>query len=300
MSGIKITYAFDSKNRRVNADSYGAFPIVFPLICPDKNCTAILDHVNGYKRESYGKQQLIPAFFRLGQGIDHTEYCQFKASGNDTIIASDSSSEVKDALAKGELIFRIHVMDSEEREKLQLKSGVFQVNPPNDTVERKYRKKGRKSTYVRTMDSLLEIYWHGVKNPADRSKMKLIIGGKIVMWTDFFYSTNHLGSLRSRLLNEGIVQAAVIVKVHMLGLPNARLGHFRFVECYPKTTGRGRPIYLTIKLAKNMSVSCFPLNKVVMVLGKFSIPVNGDNVTPKYLGNEIRTLVINSQQVVEI
>ncbi|UNH41522.1 hypothetical protein MNY66_10735 [Moellerella wisconsensis] len=59
MSGIKITFAYDSNGIRVDAESYGALPIAHPLISPDKNAEAFLEHVNGYKRESYGKQQFI-------------------------------------------------------------------------------------------------------------------------------------------------------------------------------------------------------------------------------------------------
>lgn len=186
MSGIKITFAYDSNGVRVNADSYGAFPIAHPLTCPDKNCEAYLKHVNGYKRESYGKQQFIPAFYRLEKGFNHSQYCSYKSSGKDTIVAGESGHEVKDALAKGELLFRIHVMDAEERKKLKDKSGVFQQFPPSDTTARKYRNRGRRSTYVRTMNSLLDIYNHGRKNPHDRANIMLIIGGKLVKWVDFF------------------------------------------------------------------------------------------------------------------
>ncbi|HCG9126115.1 hypothetical protein [Vibrio rotiferianus] len=300
MSGIKITFAYDSNGVRVNADSYGAFPIAHPLTCPDKNCEAFLEHVNGYKRESYGKQQFIPAFYRLEKGFDHSEYCSYKSSGRATIVAGESDHEVKDALAKGDFLFRVHVMDAEERKKLKDKSGTFQQFPPNDTTERKYRNRGRRSTYVRTMNSLLEIYNHGRLNPQDRAKIKLIIGGKVVKWTEFFYSTNHLGSLKSRLHREGIVQAAVVVKINVVGLPNQKLGGFRFIECSPKTTGLGRHIYTTLKLAKGLPNNSFTLNQSVMVLGKFSIPDPNDRVTPTYLGNEIRTLVTHTQQVVEI
>lgn len=300
MSGIKITFAYDSNGVRVDADSYGAFPIAHPLICPDKNCEAFLEHVNGYKRESYGKQQFIPAFYRLEKGFDHSEYCSYKSSGRGAIVAGESDHEVKDALAKGELLFRVHVMDAEERKKLKDKAGVFQQFPPNDTTERKYRNRGRRSTYVRTMNSLLEIYNHGRLNPQDRAKIRLIIGGKLVKWTDFFYSTNHLGSLKSRLHREGIVQAAVVVKVSVVGLPNQKLNGFCFIECSPKTTGLGKHIYTTLKLAKSLPSSHFTLNQNVMVLGKFCIPEPSDRVTPSYLGNEIRALITHAQQVVKV
>ena len=300
MSGIKITFAYDSNGVRVDADSYGDHSIAHPLVCPDKNCEAFLKHVNGYKRESYGKQQFIPAFYRLEKGSDHSEYCRYKSSGRDTIVAGESDHEVKDALAKGELLFRIHVMDAEEKEKLKDKAGVFQQFPPNDTTKRKYRNQGRRSTYVRTMNSLLEIYNHGRLNSQDRAKIRLIIGGKLVKWTDFFYSTNHLGSLKLRLHREGIVQAAVVVKVSIVGLPNQKLGGFCFIECSPKTTGLGKHIYTTLKLAKSLPSSHFSLNQNIMVFGKFCIPESSDRVTPSYLGNEIRTLITHTQQVVDI
>jgi hypothetical protein len=195
LSGIKITHALDITGVRVDAETYGTFPIKPPLTCPSKNGNAYVAQVNGYKRESYGKQQFIPAFFRLEKGFNHSIGCQFSASGQQTIIAKDSDFEVKEALAKGELEFRIHVMDPDDREKLKHKTGQFQITPPNNTTEKKYRTKGRASTYVRSMNSLLDIYNHGIKNYKDRNKIILIINGNKVKWTDFFYSTNHLGSL---------------------------------------------------------------------------------------------------------
>lgn len=116
----------------------------------------------------------------------------------------------------------------------------------------------------------------------------------------FFYSTNHLGSLKTRLHREGIVQAAVVVKVNVVGLPNQKLGGFRFIECSPKTTGLGKHIYTTLKLAKRLPSSHFTFNQDIMVLGKFSIPALSERVTPTYLGNEIRTLITHAQQVEEI
>jgi len=297
LSGIKITFAYDNNGFRVDADAYGMTPIVHPLKCPDKNCHAIVEHVNGYKRESYGKQQFIPSFFRLEKGFDHSKYCVYKATGRDTIVAAESDHEVKDALAKGDLLFRIHIMDAEERKKLKDKSNSFQQSPPNNTTERKYRAKGRRATYVRTMNSLLEIYEHGRQNPNDRAKIKLVIGGEVVNWVDFFYSTNHLGTLKMRLHREGIVQAAVIVKVSIIGLPNQKQGGFRFIECSPKKIGKGRSIFTTLKLAKTLPSKNFKLNHIIMVLGKFGIPKPSERVTPAYLGDEIRTLVVHEQQV---
>lgn len=91
-----------------------------------------------------------------------------------------------------------------------------------------------------------------------------------------------------------------MVKINVVGLPNQKLGGFRFIECSPKTTGFGKHIYTTLKLAKRLPSSSFTLNQSVMVLGKFSIPDPSERVTPAYLGNEIRTLVTHTQQIVEI
>lgn len=300
MSGIKITYAYDNNGVRVNADTYGTFPISHPLKCPDKNCDALIEHVSGYKRESYGKQQFIPAFYRLEKGFDHNKHCQYKSSGKDTIFAGESGYEVKNALLRGELLFRIHVMDADERKILRGKENNFQQTPPNNTTERKYRRKGKIPTYVKTMSSLLEIYNHGLKNPSDRAKIQLLIGGRIVKWDDFFYSTNHLDRLKKRLYQENIVQAAAIVKVRLIGLPDIHKKGFTFIECSPSKPRKNNPIYTTIQLPKRLPASKFTLNKIIMVLGKFSIPNVSDRVTPQYLGDEIRTLVANEQQLVDV
>ncbi|MDX1727921.1 hypothetical protein [Pseudoalteromonas tetraodonis] len=299
MSGIKITYAYDNNGKKISAGDYDSTSKVFPLFCPNENCDAQLKYVKGFKRESYGKQQFIPSYFRLEKQHVHAQNCSFATGKQKTLLVADSNAEVKDALAKGELIFRIHVMDSDEQKLIKRNEMRFCLNPPIDTTDRTYSKKGQKSTYVRTMDSLIEIYNYGVINSIARKKIKLIIGGTPVNWEDFFYSTNHLGSLRSKLLNNKIVQAAVIVNIKVIGFPNPKLGGFRFIECRPKTSNTAPNIVTTLKLSKSMKTNIFNIGSKVMILGKFSLPRDSERSIPVSLGNEIRTLVSDEMQVAE-
>lgn len=71
-----------------------------------------------------------------------------------TIYASDSSHDISRALATGNNIFRIHILDEDDISKLSRKAAAMQANPPSDTTDRVYVKRGRKAPYVKNMDSL--------------------------------------------------------------------------------------------------------------------------------------------------
>lgn len=127
MSGIKITYAIDSNGLAIIADAFNKSH--YPLKCPDPRCSAQLEHVTGYKRESYGKQQFIPDFFRLEKGFDHDDQCKYKSIGLNNLLVNDSTAEVQQALFRGEKTFRIHLMDNHEQTILKKQANNISSKP---------------------------------------------------------------------------------------------------------------------------------------------------------------------------
>ncbi|WP_434526430.1 hypothetical protein [Photorhabdus asymbiotica] len=295
MSGIKITTAIDQSGVVIDENNYNKDQLHLPLICPDKNCNAILVHVNAYKRESYNRSQYIPAFFRLEKGFIHTNQCKYKTNGNTTINSKYSQSDVIDALNRGETLFRIHVMNSDEINNLHIKSSEFQLNPPSDTTDRIYLIKGRKATYIKTMSSLLDIYKFGLLNKQQQASIKLLTGGKILLWKDYFYSTSYLPALYSKLQKNKLIQAAIIVKVNYSKMHRG----FKYLICSSIYKDNDYRVITAIKLSKNMEKYNIRTNRIYMILGNFSEPFINDRVIKKYKGDEIRTLISNPSQIIE-
>lgn len=299
MSGIKITYAVDANGQPVPADTFNTYSIVYPLICPDPTCSAQLEHVSGYKRESYGKQQFIPDFFRLEKGFDHGDDCKYRSIGQQSLLVNESTAEVQQALLKGERIFRINLMDSHEQSILKSKQNTFQANPPSDTTKRIYRKKGRISPYVRNIDSLFEIYKFGVQNPALRNVIEIIVGKNKILWSDFFFSTFHLGKLLNRINNEGSVQAAIIVTSNMISFPSPKHNGFCFIEFFPRVFVTGSAITPVVKLSKSINANSFNPQVRYLVFGRFDLPNIMDRFIHILSGTEIRTIVSSINQIYE-
>ncbi|TDB47905.1 hypothetical protein [Photorhabdus luminescens] len=295
MSGIKITTAIDQSGVVIDANNYNKDQLHLPFICPDKNCNAILVHVNAYKRESYSRSQYIPAFFRLEKGFIHTNQCKYKTNGNTTINSKYSQSDVIDALNRGETLFRIHVMNSDETNNLHLKSSEFQLNPPSDTTDRVYLIKGRKATYIKTMSSLLYIYKFGLLNKQQQASIKLLAGGQILPWKDYFYSTSYLPVLYSKLQKNKLIQAAIIVKV----IDSTMHRGFRYLICSSIYKDNDYRVITAIKLSKNMAKYNIRTNRIYMILGNLSEPLINDRIIKKHKGHEIRTLISNPSQIIE-
>jgi hypothetical protein len=300
MSGIKIPSAIDSLSNIIFAKDYEGMGLPTPIFCPCIGCIADLVYVHGFKRESYGKTQFISSYFRLAKGADHSDFCNFKSGGNDTILAKDSSHDVVTALKKGENVFRVHILDSEDNIILDKKKASFILNPPKDTTKRNYRKNGKQATYIKSINSLLEIYLYGINNPASRGKIILIVNGEHVLWKDFFYSSAQLGILKRKIFHNKIVKAAVIATVHVIGFPSSQHNNFRHIECYPQKHKNGSGTYPVIKLSRSMSHNIFQPNVKILFYGAFSIPSTKDRIVPQLNGYEIRTIVSSENQIIEV
>lgn len=298
MSGIKITQAIDANHCLLNVDQYNPFVFILPLSCPDKNCNAQIKYVTQHKRESYGKTQYIPAFFRLERGQVHSTTCQYATSGLDTIYAGESSHDIQTAISKGILTFRVHIFNSDDHNQIIKKTAAFQSNPPSNTTDRVYYKKGQKYPYVRTMDGLAEIYDHGLKNPTLQNKIQIIANGKAVLWSEFFYSTSQLAAFYNVLTQVKTASAAVIFRVNIATFPLKHRGNFRFIEGFPLPGAL--PLFPTVKLTPAIKTSIFPLSGRVMVFGTYMAPSASQMIKNNILEREIRTIVHSEEQVVVI
>ncbi|AUK08607.1 hypothetical protein F9214_22410 [Escherichia coli] len=296
MSGIRITQAIDNNQILVNVNTFNYSVNPYPLKCPDPNCSAHLVYVKSHIRRSFNKTLHIPAFFRLEKNFTHDKLCQYGTSGLNTIYASDSSHDISRALAKGNNIFRIHILDEDDISKLSRKAAAMQANPPSDTTDRVYVKRGRKAPYVKNMDSLREIYEYGKAHPNKRNSIKIVTGTSTVTWSDFFYETTQLERLSTYLQKVKIAQVAVIMKVHVARIPMAKFNYRHFIEGSPMRIKGGFNIYPTIQLG-NVTPKLFPLSSIVMVLGKFTIPTNRKMIMDPIFEREVRTIVSSEEQV---
>ncbi|WMT14894.1 hypothetical protein [Serratia fonticola] len=296
MSGIRITQAIDYNQALIDVIAFNPRINPYPLTCPDQNCSAHLVYVKSYIRRSYGKTQHIPAFFRLGKGYLHNEFCQYGTSGLDTIHAGDSSHDIRRALARGNNIFRLHILDADDITQIRRKAAAMQAHPLSDTTDRVYVRKGRKDPYVKNMLSLREIYDYGKANPHLKNTIKIVTGTTTVAWSDFFYETSQLDQLSTYLQTVKTAQVAVIMKVHVVRTPIAQFGNKQFIEGSPKKI-MGKPdLYPTIQLG-NVTPKLFPLSRNVMILGKFSVPVPNKMIMNPIIEREVRTIVFSEEQV---
>jgi len=296
MSGIRITQAIDNNQILINVTAFNSSVNPYPLKCPDPNCSAHLVYVKSHIRRYVNKTLHIPAFFRLEKNFTHDKFCQYGTSGLDTIYAGDSSHDISRALAKGNKLFRIHILDVDDIAKISKKAAAVQANPPSDTTDRVYVKRGRKAPYVKNMDSLREIYEYGKANPNQRNTIKIVTGTSTVTWSDFFYETAQLDRLSTYLQTVKIAQVAVIMKVHVARTPLAKFNHRQFIEGSPMRVKGGPNIYPTIQLG-NVTPQLFPLSSNVMVLGKFTVPINSKMIMDPIFDREVRTIVSSEEQV---
>ncbi|MBT0387181.1 hypothetical protein ABN085_15005 [Morganella morganii] len=299
MSGIRITQAIDNNHTLIDVITFNPRVNPSPLTCPDKNCSAHLVYVNGYIRRSYGKTQHIPAFFRLEKGYLHDELCQYGTSGLEIIHANDSSHDIHRALTRGDNIFRLHILDADDIAKIRIKAAAMQANPPSDTTDRIYVRKGKKAPYVKNMVSLREIYDYGKANPHQKNTIKIVTGTNTVKWSEFFYETSQLDKLSAYLHTVKMAQVAVIIKVNVVRIPMEKFGNRYFIEGAPKKR-KGKPdLYPTIQLG-NVTPDLFPLGKNVMLLGKFTVPNLSNMIMHPILEDEVRTIVFSEGQILEL
>ncbi|MGF1689169.1 hypothetical protein L4C36_21285 [Photobacterium japonica] len=271
-----------------------------PIYCVGTECGALLNHVSEFKREGKNGSQHIPAHFRLAQKVVHADHCIFKTSGNDSVGVDLSDQDVASALKRGEELFRIHIIDTDDRRKIHIKEGDFVHNPNVNSVKKDYKAKGRKSTYVKTVQSLKEIYLYGVNNPVARNKIQLMVNGEKRLWNDFFYSVGQYELLKQKIRNEGVVKAAVIGKVNVVRLPS-NLNPFEHIEFYPQKRRFGSDNYPIVKLTKSMNSNLFNFGSRVLFYGGFAIETNSNKqMITAAVGDEFRTIVSSDSQVVEI
>ncbi|MEQ4986185.1 hypothetical protein ABN080_01720 [Proteus sp. fly-1089] len=296
MSGIRITQAIDSNQTLIDIIDFNPSINSSPLTCPDKNCSANLVYVKGYIRRSYGKTQHIPAFFRLERGYLHNEFCHYGTSGMENIHADDSSHNILRALSRGNHTFRLHIIDIDDSIHLRKKAIAMQANPPSDTTDRIYVKKGTKKPYVKNMHSLREIYDYGKANPHLKNIINIVTRTGPITWSNFFYETSQLDQLFAYLKTVNTAQVAIIMKVNVVRMPIKLLDNKQFIEGSPKTIKGKYSLYPTIQLG-NVTSKLFPLSKNVMVLGKFSIPNSKKMIMHPIFDKEIRTIVFSEEQV---
>ncbi|MEH6529903.1 MAG: hypothetical protein V7735_01005 [Photobacterium frigidiphilum] len=300
MSGAKISYALDNNGNQISILNYYNFGSPSPIYCGGKGCGVLLNHVSEFKREGRNGTQYIPAHYRLAKGIDHVEHCIFKTSGNHSLGVDLSDQDVVSALRRGDDLFRIHIIDTDDQQKIHIKEDDFVNNPNINAIKKDYRAKGKKSTYVKTIQSLKEIYDFGLQNPLAQNKIQLMLNGEKRFWNDFFFSVAQYEELKQKIRGEGIVKAAVVGKVHVVRLAS-NSNPFEHIEFHPQKRRFSSDNYPIVKLTKSMNSNLFNFVSRVLFYGGFTIEANPNKLMITHaIGDEFRTIVSSESQVIEI
>lgn len=303
MSGIKITDAIIQNGSVISAISYHQHGGPLPIYCPDNNCHAELSHVKGYKRESYGRVQHIPPFYRLKRHFDHSENCQFSTKGQTTLKIDYASFNIKNSLKNGDRIFRIHLL--QEADKRNIIKNFNQIKNTNnlDRTERSYIKKSKIYPYIREMDGLKELYLFGLNNVSERNKIKIIINTNSYAWGDFFFERKGYGDLLKiieALPKEPYYYAAIVGYVFVKKIVT---NGFEFIELKDKSN-QYHPrnnVVITLKLSKHVksTLPCFNFSQDVIVFSKFKkITVSAQREIDILRGEEIRTVIYDPLQII--
>ncbi|TOM74888.1 hypothetical protein, partial [Vibrio parahaemolyticus] len=103
-------------------------------------------------------------------------------SGNYEIEAKIGTSNVEDAIADGETLFRVHILNHEEASQLKRKEEIFADQIPEDTTKRVFYNRGKMPCYVKACSDLAKLYVYGKKNPKERDALEIKVNKSTVKW----------------------------------------------------------------------------------------------------------------------
>ena len=172
-------------NREVSAGEVSQNESLKKSILKCVDCGIPVIHKKEYNR---GDKTFVSAHFARRQ--EHIESCQYHALGQMTVLARLSDDDVLSSLDKKNFIFRLTMIHDEldgkkEKEKDKTSQGT-QVSPTN----KKYKGKGRLSSYLGTMKKIIELrnFLAGDKKDLT-SIVEIDFRGKKIKWKDFYYES---------------------------------------------------------------------------------------------------------------
>ncbi|MGF1841709.1 hypothetical protein L4C39_00750 [Vibrio clamense] len=297
MSGVAIPFVKDRIGNTIYIDQYEDLGYPTPIFCGGRGCGTRVTHVVGHKRRNTGK--LIPAIFRLYQNFDHSDSCSFKTSGNYEIEAKIGTSNVEDAIADGETLFRVHILNHDEASQLKQKEEFFADQLPEDTTKRVFYNKGKMPCYVKACSDLAKLYIYGKENPKERDSLEIKVNKSTVKWKDFFFGIGQYRYFQHCLTKDKYVNAAIDLQITRKVFSGV-VDDFEYFECKPKNV-KGTKYYPIIRISKKLKLPIIDFDKQFLVYGKFRLRnAEEPKVSSEYNAVEFMTTLVNLKQMGEV
>ncbi|GAB5993267.1 hypothetical protein [Aeromonas enteropelogenes] len=294
MSGVAIPFVKDEEGNTIYVNQYEDLGFPTPIYCGGINCGTRVTHVAGHKRRNTGK--LIPAIFRLYPKFDHSDSCSFKTSGNYEIEAKMGTSHVDNAIANGETLFRVHILNHDEALQLKQKEEFFSEQFPEDTTKRVFHNKGKMSCYVKACSDLAKLYVYGKENPDEIDNIQIKVNKSIIEWKDFFFDIDQYRYFKHRLSKETYVNAAIVLKINRQVFSGV-VDEFEYFECKSKNI-KGIKFYPVIRISKKLKLPTIDFDKQYLVYGKFRLRTDEElKISGEPNSIEFMTTLVNIKQI---
>lgn len=117
-------------------------------------CRIGVAHKNSYKRV----ESPVPTHFTRKPRVEHREGCKYNTLGQVTEIAKDSDDKILESIKKNKFSFRLTMIHEPLRDlSKQLNSSTNNTEASTSKKDRKYVSNGKLSSYLATMQKILEL-----------------------------------------------------------------------------------------------------------------------------------------------
>ncbi|SEF46942.1 hypothetical protein SAMN04487919_101283 [Bacillus sp. ok061] len=196
-------------------------------------CRKDVSHKNGHFRA----EAWIPTHFTRKPGVNHEEWCKYNTIGQVTVLAKKSDDNILESVKKNKFTFRLTMIHEplkdlgKQSTPSTNKSG--NTNPPKN---KSYVSKGKLSSYLATMQKILELRKAVEDDDSNEleSSIEIQMYGKKIKWPNFYYNQekyldayNYLKSpefKRHPICIEGIVNKVISFKQGDRYAVNLRFG----------------------------------------------------------------------------
>lgn len=197
------------------------------LHCPTPGCGALLSFVERHDRKYVDKTIHISPTFPLRPKQVHVSQCRYDLSGQVSIIAKSSESEVFKSISNNQYEFRLHILtkamiDYNNQEK-RAREGLAARNTPN----KKYSNSGKLSNYLKTLRQILELRSLCDNNSDLKDLIKLKKNGKTLPWKKFFFDHTNLETFIAEYgIGKYTVPLAICGYIKEIQAPNEKLSSY--------------------------------------------------------------------------
>ncbi|MCT6901764.1 MAG: hypothetical protein M3Z48_00860 [Lactobacillus sp.] len=149
-------------------------------------CRIGVAHKNSYKRV----ESPVPTHFTRKPRVEHREGCKYNTLGQVTEIAKDSDDKILESIKKNKFSFRLTMIHEPLRDlSKQLNSSTNNTEASTSKKDRKYVSNGKLSSYLATMQKILELRKAVEDDDSNEleSAIEIQMYGKKIKWPNFYY-----------------------------------------------------------------------------------------------------------------